>query len=102
MTWFNNDGNPKISVEDFNTLDEDYQKVIIKYITVAWYFDLEIMGTSHNSCVFYSGFIQTTTMNKFMIDKLIAKIDKKWIRCYPLRIYGFDKFYKEFFPDEDR
>lgn len=101
MTWFNTASEPQLSLDTFNTFPERYQKDIIKYIVVAWYFDLTIQGFDYGTCTFLSGPVETCRMNMFMIDKLIAQIDKKWIRCYPLLTYGFDKFYEVFFPDEN-
>lgn len=101
MTWFNTASEPQISVDTFNTFPEDYQRVVIKYIAVAWYYDITIYSFDYGSCTFISGPVETVEMNMFMIDKLIAKIDKKWLRCYPLREYGFTSLYGEFFPDEN-
>lgn len=92
---------PEIRPSVLKNFPEDYQNVIIKYIAVAWYYDLDLYGFDYTTCTFLSGKYSTVQLDLKTIDKLFRKIDPKWVRCYPLAEYGFDRFYKVLYPNED-
>lgn len=92
---------PNMTPETLSKFPQDYQDKVIKYLTVAWYYDLSLFAFSPSSCTFNSGEHNTVTMDLRTIDKLIKKIDPKWLRCYPLETYGFDRYLKVLCPNHE-